>query len=73
MREMVLSEGFDERSASLHFSMKRVTKATTFRASTNSTSNITIIGLSIVDPFRTSIAFLSEYLRRQCFIPRIEE
>jgi hypothetical protein len=53
---MVLSEHFDKRLASLHFSAMRVTKATTFRASTNTTSHITIIGLNIVDPFRTSNA-----------------
>jgi hypothetical protein len=73
MREMVLSEDFDKRSASLHLSMRRVTKPTTLRASTSSTSHITIIGLNIVDPFRTAIAFLSEYLRHQCFIPHGEE
>jgi hypothetical protein len=73
MIEMVLSEDLDKRSASLHFSIVRVTKATTFRASTSTTSHITIIGLNIVDPFRTSIAFLSEYLRHLYSIPYCEE
>jgi hypothetical protein len=66
---MVLSEDFEKRLASPHFSAMRVTKATTVRASTSSTSHITILGLNIVDPFRTSIAFLSEYLRHRCSIP----
>jgi hypothetical protein len=70
---MVLSEDFENRLASLHLSMIRVTKATTFRASTSSASHITIVGLNIVDPFRTFIAFLSEYLRHQCPIPRCQE
>jgi hypothetical protein len=70
---MVLFEDFDKRSAGLHFSMRRVTKATTFRASTSSTSHITIIGLNIVDPFRTSITFLSEYLPHSCSIPDCDE
>ncbi len=73
MIEIVLSEDFEKRLASLHFSAMRVTKATTFRATTSTTSHITIIGLNIVDPFRTSIAFLSEYLRHQCSIPHSEE
>jgi len=73
MIEMVFSEDFDKRSASLHFSMKRVTKATTFRASTSSTSHITIVVLNIVDPFRTSIAFISEYLCHLCSIPHCQE
>src|SRR5580700_6590693 len=34
--------------------MMRVAKATTFRASMNSTSHITVVGVNIVDPFRTS-------------------
>jgi hypothetical protein len=54
MIEIVLSEDFEKRLASLHLSMMRVAKATTFRASTSSTSHITIVGLNIVDPFRTS-------------------
>jgi hypothetical protein len=70
---MVLSEHFDKRLASLHLSAMPVTKATTFRASTSTTSHITIIGLNIVDPFRTSIAFLCEYLRHQCSIPYCKE
>jgi hypothetical protein len=53
MIEMVFPEDFEERLASLHLSMMRVAKATTFRASTSSTSHITIVGLNIVDPFRT--------------------
>jgi hypothetical protein len=73
MVEMVLSEDFDKRSARVHFSRKRVTKATPFSASTSSTSHITIIGLNIVDPFGTSIAFLSKYLRPLCSIPRCKE
>jgi hypothetical protein len=40
---------------SLHFSMMRVTNATTFRASRSSTSHMTIFGLNIVDPFRTRV------------------
>jgi hypothetical protein len=73
MKEMVLSEDFEGRLASLHLSMMRVTKATTFRARTSSTSHITIVGLNIVDPFRPSIAFLSRYLRHRCSIPHPEE
>jgi hypothetical protein len=53
--------------------MMRVTKATTFRASTSSTSHITIVGLNIVNPFRFSIAFLSKYLRHRCSIPRPQQ
>ena len=53
--------------------MMRVTKATTFRASVSSTSHITIVVLNIVDAFRTSIAFISEYLRHECSIPHCEE
>lgn len=59
----------EKRSASLYFSTKRVTKATTVRASTNSTSHITIVGLNIVDPFRTLMPtpdFLNSYLRHRC-------
>jgi hypothetical protein len=69
----VLSEDLDKRSTCLQLSIMRVTKAATFRASTSSTSHITIIGLNIVDPFHTSIAFLSEYLCHQCSIPHSEE
>jgi hypothetical protein len=47
---MVLSEHFDKRLASLHFSAMRVTNATTFRASTRSTSHTTIVVLNIFDP-----------------------
>jgi hypothetical protein len=54
MIEMVFPEDFEERLASLHLSMMRVAKATTFRARTSRTSHITIVGLNIVDPFRTS-------------------
>jgi hypothetical protein len=72
-RLIAFAENFDGRSASLHLSMRRVTKPTTLGTSTSSTSHITIIGLNIVDPFRTAIAFLSEYLRHQCFIPHGEE
>jgi len=53
--------------------MMRVTTATTFRASISSTSHITIVVLNIVDPFRTSIAFISEYLRHECSIRHCEE
>jgi hypothetical protein len=60
MKEMVLPEDFEGRLASLHLSTMRVTKATTFRASTSSTSHITIVGPNIVDPFRPSIAFVSD-------------
>jgi len=49
--------------------MMRVTKATTFKASINSTAQTTIVVLSIVDPFRISIDFISEYLRHRCSIP----
>jgi hypothetical protein len=73
MKQVVLSEDFEERLASLHLSMMRVTKATTFRASTSSTSHITIVGLNIVNPFRFSIAFLSKYLRHRCSIPRPQQ
>jgi hypothetical protein len=55
------SEDFDERRASLLFSMKRVTKAATLRASRSSASHTTIDILNIFDPFRISIAFISEY------------
>jgi len=47
---MVLSEHFDKRLASLHFSAMRVTNTTTFRASTRSTSHTTIVVLNIFDP-----------------------
>jgi hypothetical protein len=73
MKQMVLPEDFEGRLASLHLSMMRVTKATTFKASTSSTSHITIVGLNIVDPFRPLIAFLSKYLRDRCSIPYPEE
>jgi len=33
----------------------RVTNAATFRASRSSTSHMTIVGLNIVDPFRTRV------------------
>jgi hypothetical protein len=70
---MLLSEDFDKRLANLHFSAMRVTKATTFRASTSNTSHTTIVVLNILGPFRSSIAFLSEYLRHECSIPYSEE
>ena len=63
------SRTLEKRSASLYFSTKHVTKATTVRASTSSTSHITIVGLNIVDPFRTLMPtadFQSSYLRRRC-------
>jgi len=44
---MVLSEHFVKRLASLHFSAMRVTNATTFSASTRSTSHTTIVVLNI--------------------------
>jgi hypothetical protein len=71
MVETVLSEDFGKRSASLYFSRMRVAKAASFRASISSTSHITIVVLIIVDPFRNSIAFISEYLCHECTIPLV--
>jgi hypothetical protein len=47
------SRTLEKRLGSRYFSTRRLTKATTVRASTSSTSHITIVGLNIVDPFRT--------------------
>jgi hypothetical protein len=65
------SDDFGKRWAGLYFSMMRVAKATTFSASTSSTSQITIVVLNIVDPFRNSIAFIAEYLRHEFSIPLV--
>jgi hypothetical protein len=71
--EMVLSEHFDKRFASLHFSAMRVTNATTFRASTRSTRHTTIVVLNIFGPSTLQLPFLCEYLCQQCSIPRCDE
>ena len=71
--EMVLSEHLDKRLASLHFSAMRVTNATTFRASTRSTSHTTIVVLNIFLTLPLQLPFLCEYLCRQCSIPRCDE
>ena len=47
------SRTLEKRLASRYFSTRRLTKATTVKASTSSTSHITIVGLNIVDPSRT--------------------
>jgi len=63
------SRTLEKRSASRNFSTRRLTKATTVRASTSSTSHITIVGLNIVDPFRTLMPapnFQSSHLRHRC-------
>jgi hypothetical protein len=63
------SRTLEKRSASRYFSTRRLTKATTVRASTSNTSHITIVGLSIVDPFRTLLPtpdFQSSHLRHRC-------
>ena len=63
------SRTLEKRSASRYFSTRRLTKATTVRASTSSTSHITIVGLNIVDPFRTLMPtpdFQSSHLRHRC-------
>ena len=63
------SRTLEKRLASRYFSSRRVTKATTVRASTSSTSHITIVGLNIVDPFRPLMPtpdFLNSYLRHRC-------
>ena len=70
---MVVSEHFDKRLASLHFSAMRVTNATTFRASTRSTSHTTIVVLSIFGPSTLQLPFLCEYLCQLCSIPRCDE
>jgi hypothetical protein len=70
---MVLSEHFDERLTSLHFSAMRVTNATTFRASTRNTSHTTIVVLDIFGPSTLQLPFLCEYLGQQCSIPRCDE
>jgi hypothetical protein len=54
---MVLSEDFDKRSANLHFSAMRVTKANTFRASTSNTSHTTIVVLNIFEPSLLQLPF----------------
>jgi hypothetical protein len=69
LTETVFPRILEKRSASLYFSTRRVTKATTVRASTSSTSHITIVGLNIVDPFRTLMPtpeFQSWHLRHRC-------
>src|SRR5260221_3054767 len=71
--EKVLSDHFDKRLASLHFSSMRVTNATTFRASTRSTSHTTIVVLNIFDPSALQLPFLCEYLCLQCSIPRCDK
>jgi len=63
------SRTLEKRSPSRYFSTRRLTKATTVRANTSSTSHITIVGLNIVDPFRTLVPtpdFQSSHLRHQC-------
>jgi hypothetical protein len=70
---MALSEHCDKRLASLHFSAMRVTNATTFRASTRSTSHTTIVVLNIFGPSTLQLPFLYEYLSQECSIPWCDE
>ena len=63
------SRTLEKRSASWYFSTRRPTKATTVRASTSSTSHITIVGPNIVDSFRILMPtpdFQSSHLQHRC-------